>query len=81
MAITASCGHEVADYNDLQTVRYASEDCDAIDGFVPCVSYAEYCARCARKARRWPEFLANDEAADEWLTRAAAEHFAKRHGK
>lgn len=64
MPIIASCGHEAT---ETETVRYHSEHCDAVEGFVPCVVYAEYCSICAIKARTWPEYLPTNEAADNWL--------------
>ncbi len=66
-SITATCGHKVDSVDDLITVIYHGEDCDAIDGFVPCVFYSVYCPTCAEEAKKWPEYLPTHEAADAWL--------------
>jgi hypothetical protein len=65
--IVANCGHSVDDYDELQTVRLSGEDCDAVEGFVPCVSYREFCRPCAERAASWPEFLPDEAAVDAWL--------------
>jgi len=53
--VIASCGHQCA---ETVAVRYHDEVCDAVDGFIPCVVYAEFCPPCAEAARAWPEFIA-----------------------
>ena len=65
-AIIATCGHKLEDGDDGREVIYWGEDCDS-DGFHPCVFYSHYCTKCADKAREWPEFLPDHEAADRWL--------------
>lgn len=66
-SITASCGHKVERSGDLVSVIYASEHCDAVDGFNPCIVYVEYCPKCAEKARAWPEWFEDNEQAEAWL--------------
>lgn len=65
--ITLSCGHNAGDPYDGEMVAFGEEHCDAVDGFSPCVVYAEYCPNCAAKAREWPEFISNETEADDWL--------------
>ena len=47
MTITASCGHVVQSADDLVSVEYASEVCDAVEGFLPATVYAVFCPECA----------------------------------
>ena len=47
MTITASCGHAVQSPDDLVPVEYASETCDAVEGFLPVTVYAVFCPECA----------------------------------
>lgn len=67
MTIIASCSHEVASVYELTPVRFGAEDCDAIDGFRPCVVHAEYCRDCAAKVETWPECIRSEAEEAEWL--------------
>lgn len=67
MTVEANCGHVVEDYDDLVLVIHSGEECDAVEGFVPAVYYLNYCPVCAEKAKLWPEYLVDHDAADRWL--------------
>lgn len=71
MTIYATCGHKVGSVDDLTPVRYGDEDCDAIDGFQPCVVHAEFCPACAAKAETWPEFIRTEEEERDWFRKGA----------
>lgn len=77
----ASCGCELKSGDEGVYVILSGEDCDAVDGFHPCTFHHWYCTPCAEKAKTWPEFLPSQEAADEWLTKASAEHRATKEKK
>lgn len=47
--ITASCGCRVEDDDELLDVEWEGEDCDPLEGIVPCTFYARYCRACAVK--------------------------------
>jgi hypothetical protein len=55
MTVIASCHHTLMPGEETVSVRYADEVCDAVDGFKPCVVYAEFCPKCAAdwQARGW----------------------------
>jgi hypothetical protein len=76
-SITLSCGHQlVGDYDTGSvSVRIGTYDCDAVEGFYPCVSYGVWCPSCADRARGEPEWLETEQDADLWL---AGEHPAQR---
>src|SRR5579875_3589541 len=57
--IYASCGHELSDAEDGESVCLAGEDCDS-DGFHRTVRCGHYCAACAAMYRLWPEYLATE---------------------
>jgi hypothetical protein len=65
-SITATCGHKVESVDDLISVTFSGEECDAIDGFYPCVHYVEYCPPCAEAAKLWPEYLIDQAAIDDF---------------
>ena len=60
-----SCG--CADRPEVQII-YGGEDCDAVDGFVPCLFFSTYCQECADKLRAEgiPMFDSEEEG-DRWL--------------
>lgn len=65
MGVTLSCG--CTDKPGFDAI-YAGEDCDAVDGFVPCIFYAYMCADCiAGWADDGCQFFDTHEAADAWL--------------
>jgi hypothetical protein len=67
--IIATCGHKVVNMDDIVDVRYRSEDCDAVEGFRPCVVYASYCKPCAEKLKSDPDYIGTDEDEEAWLGR------------
>jgi hypothetical protein len=71
-SITASCGHILGDNEPGESVIYGGENCDAVDGFQPCLFYAHFCQKCADewRARGW--LLKNETEADAWLDRYGA---------
>lgn len=75
--IIATCGHKLDDRGGVD-IRYASETCDAIEGFSPCVVYSHYCPECAEQARSWPEFIADDEAEAAFWASAEVEEARRR---
>lgn len=68
-SITLSCGHLAGSPYDGVPVRFASEDCIAGEGFVPAVTYAEYCPKCAEALKKDARYIATDEQEDAWLDR------------
>ena len=67
-SIILSCGHKSEDYpNDAIPVRWGEFDCDAIEGFLPVVTYADYCPSCAAKAKTWDTYIETDEQEKEWF--------------
>jgi hypothetical protein len=66
-SITASCGHVLADHENTVSVVYSDQTCDAIDGFSPCLVFAEFCPKCAEewKAKGWRFDTVKD--AEKWL--------------
>ena len=62
MTVVASCGCTVASTDDVVAIRYSTEECYALEGFVPAVVSASYCKSCAEKASSWPEYITDDEA-------------------
>jgi len=78
MTVTCNCGHTVENFDQTRYVIYGGEDCDAVEGFHPCTFHVVYCIPCADQAATWPAFLPNQEAADEWLSRASDEHYARK---
>lgn len=54
MPVKASCGCWLKEGDEGVPIRYGSSDCDAVDGFCPCVVYALFCSECAARARQWP---------------------------
>lgn len=75
-SLTASCGHQC---NETVSVRYHDEVCDAIDGFQPCIVYAEFCPPCAKAAEAWPEFIPPDTPDDDLLTKPKANGQGRNH--
>ena len=65
--IRASCYHEVASSDELFDVRFRSWDCDAIEGYLPCVTYASYCIDCAARLELEGELITSDAEEDKWL--------------
>lgn len=65
MPVKASCGCWLKEGDEGVPIRYGSSDCDAVDGFCPCVVYALFCSECAARARQWPEYLP-DTVDDDW---------------
>ena len=54
MTIVATCGHTLKSDEGLGvSVRYSSETCDAIEGFIPCDVYSQLCPDCVPKYREW----------------------------
>lgn len=53
MALYGSCGHQCV---ETVSVRYRAETC-TVEGFQPCIIYAEFCPDCAETARHWPDFI------------------------
>ena len=52
--IIATCGHQLTEAEGLGvSVKYDSETCDVIEGFIPCVVYAQLCLNCVPKYRGW----------------------------
>lgn len=66
-SITASCGHKVASMEDGADVRYGGHDCDAVDGFQPCIFYAFFCRPCAEKLKASGDLIETDEQEDAWF--------------
>lgn len=73
MPLIASCGHEMPSGEWPTAVRYKSWECDPIEGFVPAITHASYCAKCAAEAERWPEFIPADVSDDDALDAMEAE--------
>lgn len=68
MPITLSCGHDWPyPIQEAADVSYASEDCDAIDGFMPAIFYGTYCWDCATALQHEGILFKSDEEADAWL--------------
>lgn len=65
--IRASCGHVLKDDEETVGVIYGGEDCDAVEGFVPCIHFASFCPACAEDAKAWPTWFPDVETAEAWL--------------
>lgn len=65
--VEAHCGHEVDGYDQFVTVRFGGWSCDAVEGFLPCVEFYEYCPSCAISARARPDFLADEDAENAYF--------------
>lgn len=65
-SITASCGHKLADDEDTVSVKYGEYDCDPIDGFHPCIVYAEFCPTCTEDWQRNGWLFQSEEEAEAW---------------
>lgn len=53
-SITLSCGHvwneSMGPWQDLD-FSYETEDCDAVEGWIPCTVYGSYCPDCQKKLK------------------------------
>lgn len=67
-SITASCGHKLADDEDIVPVIYRGET-----GFEPCVVYASFCPACAGEWAARGELFDTQAEADAWLDSAVQE--------
>ena len=67
--IFANCGHEVDSYDHLIFVYWPDEDCDAIEGFYPCVTQSPQCPDCAGRIWMDPTWVtfATEEESHAWL--------------
>lgn len=64
-SITLSCG--CVDKPPIDII-YGSADCDAVQGFLPCLVFAVYCEDCAQELRVEGIPIFDDEAdGDIWL--------------
>ena len=66
--IIATCGHELKDEDDGHDVILGDCSCDAIDGFMPAISYNHFCQFCEAASRNWPERLYSKADEDLWFS-------------
>lgn len=53
--VIGTCGHVLIEQGIA--VEYHSETCDALEGYLPCIIYATYCAACTAELVLQPEFI------------------------
>jgi formylmethanofuran dehydrogenase subunit E-like metal-binding protein len=64
-SVTASCGHVLAEGETGVDVISGGEDCDAVDGFRPCLFYNHFCPKCAAEWRAKGWLFENE--AEAWM--------------
>lgn len=62
-SITASCGHVLADNEELHDVIYQEQTREGD----PAIAYASFCPRCAIEWRQKGWLFADADAASAWL--------------
>ena len=65
--ITLTCGCDVADFDEAESVRWADWDCDSWTGYHPVVCYGEFCPMCSLELKTSGYFIPDDEAETLWL--------------
>lgn len=67
--VVLSCGCEYAPaMGELSSlhVRYRTEACDPVEGFVPAVNYAVFCPKCRDVIAN--DLISSDEEEQDWLS-------------